>query len=233
MDHLMLLDILASNHWKRPVYFASVQEPITLGLDKYLQLDGFAYKLTPFKNNPSETNEIGVVDSDKLYHKLMNQFSFESLANPKVYLDCTHVNIVSVLSLRGKFAQLSETLLKEGKTTKAIQVLDRIVAMLPHERIAYDPQVLKIGELYLMAGQRSKAEKILLKLKTVTTENLDYFQRLPKKYWPGIDYEIRVNLFIISELQRVAEKYGFEDLAKDTRIYWNQMENTLLPVIQH
>ena len=232
MDHLLLLDILASNNWKRPVYFASVQEPMNLGLDKYLQLDGFAYKLTPFKRNPEEANEIGVIDSEKLYHKLMQQFSFESLANPNVYLDCTHVNIVAVLSLRSKFARLAETLLKEGKTAKALQVLDKITTMLPHERISYDPQILKISELYLIAGNRTKAETILKKIKTVTTENLDYFQKLPKDYLEGINYEIRVNVYTLAEIQKIAEKYSFAEISKDIDSYWKHLEHTLLPLVQ-
>lgn len=231
MDHLLLLDILASNNWKRPVYFASVQEPMNLGLDRYLQLDGYAYKLTPFYSN-TETNEVGIVDSDKLYDKLINKFSFESLTNPKVYLDWTHVSTVSVVSLRNKFAQLAETLLKEGQTVKAIAVLDRIIAILPHERIPYDFSVLQIGELYLKAGQKAKAEQVLGKLQATTTENLEYFRTLPKKYLSGIDYELRVNLYIISELQKIANNGGLENMSRTIGIYWQQLENTLLPAIQ-
>lgn len=233
MDQLLLLDILATNNWKRPVYFASIQEPMNLGLDKYLQMDGYAYKLTPFYNNSSDIGDVGVIDTEKLYDKLMNQFSYASLANPAVYLDWTQVTTVYAVSLRSKFAQLAETLLKEGKTARCIAVLDRITAILPHERIPYDLHSLKIAALYLKAGQRAKAESIIQTLKTATIENLDYFQTLPMKYLTGIDYEIRVNIFTISELQKMATNNGFEDLAKSLGMYMQQLENTLLPVIQH
>ena len=232
LDHLMLLDILASNHWERPVYFASVQEPLSLGLDKYLQLDGYAYKLTPFKSNAKEINDIGVIDSETLYQKYMSQFSFASLANPKVYLDNTHMGVVSTLSLRNKFARLAETLLNEGKPDKALHVLDKIMAVLPNERISFDFQMVNISELYLRAGNRSKAEQTLTKLKAVITENLDYFQTLPKKDLSAIDYELRLNLYTMEEILRMANIHHFSDIAMSTDLYWKKMESSLIPMLQ-
>lgn len=215
MDQMLLLDILASNKWERPVYFASVEEPRLYGLDKYLQLDGYAYKLTSYKSNPQDISEIGIIDGDSLYDKYMNRFSFASLADPKVYLDWTHVSTVSILSLRNKFARLAETLLTEGKTDKAIKVLDRITAMLPHERIAYDYQVLRIANDYLQSGQRTKGEGVLKKLQTVTEENLDYFKSIPKTQLSGIDYELRLDLFIMQEIMRIAQNYHLENISKE------------------
>jgi DNA-binding SARP family transcriptional activator len=117
--------------------------------------------------------------------------------------------------LRNKFARLAETLLTEGKTDKAIKVLDRITAMLPHERIAYDYQVLRIANDYLQSGQRTKGEGVLKKLQTVTEENLDYFKSIPKTQLSGIDYELRLDLFIMQEIMRIAQNYHLENISKE------------------
>lgn len=232
MDHLLMLDIIASNHWKRPVYFASVQEPKNLGLDKYLQLDGYAYKLTPYKTNPQAIDDIGVIDSETLYHKFMKQFSFASITDPKVYLDNTHVITVSSVALRNKFARLVETLLNEGKKDKALNVLDRIMEILPSERISFDFQMVNIAELYARAGKEGKAKQILTKLNALTRENLDYFLVLPKEKLAGIDFELRVNLFALEEIMKSANEHHFNDIAMNTGLYWKKMENTLIPVLQ-
>jgi hypothetical protein len=228
MDQMIMLDILASNKWERPIYFASVKEPLQYGLDKYLQLDGYAYKLVPYKTNPKEISEIGVIDSDSLYNKYIHRFSFASLSNPKVYLDWTHMNTISVISLRQKFARLAESLLSENKTDKAVKVLDKITEMLPNERIPYDFEVLRIANDYLLLGQKTKGEETLKKLKNVTRENLDYYKSLPRKDQNGINYEMRVNLYIMQEILKIAEYHHLDNLSKETVQYWNESGNTLM-----
>jgi hypothetical protein len=232
MDRLVLLDILATNNWKRPVYFASWQEPIEMGLDKYLQLDGYAYKLTPHESKPKDESEIGFVETDSLYEKFMYRFDFRTLFNPKVYLDGTHISTIYVVSLRGKFAQLAEALIRKGQKDKAIAVLDKITAMLPHERVSFDYQVARIAGLYLQAGARAKGESLLKQLEKITFENLDYFRTLPHEYLAGIDYDLRTNLYQLQEIMQIARQQKLESQTAEVDRYWSSMENTLLPTLQ-
>ncbi len=46
---MVVMDILANNNWKRPIYFASLGQEGTLGLEDYMQLEGFAYRLVPIR----------------------------------------------------------------------------------------------------------------------------------------------------------------------------------------
>ncbi|RZJ29752.1 MAG: DUF2723 domain-containing protein, partial [Flavobacterium sp.] len=50
-NRLMMLDFLANNNWKRPIYFTggSFGDEDYLWLKDYLQLDGMVYKLVPIK----------------------------------------------------------------------------------------------------------------------------------------------------------------------------------------
>ena len=69
-NQLLMLDILANNDWKRPIYFTggSYNDAEYLWMKDYLQLDGLVYKLvnkTPLnKNNPYE---MGRIDSNSMY----------------------------------------------------------------------------------------------------------------------------------------------------------------------
>ncbi len=203
MDQLVMLDIIATNRWERPVYFASVQEPMSLGLDKYLQLDGYAYKLISKKTDSQDYSDVGYIDTESLFNKLMNKFTYTSLANLKVYLDWTHITTVSVVGLRGKFVRLAGALLLEGKKEKAIAVLDKITNMLPNERIAFDYNVIGIADLYLRAGETSKGRELLKKLKVVTTENITYYQSMPKNLTGGVEYDYRVSMYLMQEIERL------------------------------
>jgi hypothetical protein len=50
-NRLMMLDFLANNNWKRPIYFTggSFGDDDYLWMKDYLQLDGLVYKLVPVK----------------------------------------------------------------------------------------------------------------------------------------------------------------------------------------
>jgi hypothetical protein len=51
-----MLDIVANNNWKRPIYFGGAFDPEDyLWMKDYLQLDALVYKLVPIKTPTSET----------------------------------------------------------------------------------------------------------------------------------------------------------------------------------
>jgi hypothetical protein len=61
-DILAMMDILAHNNWKRPIYFATtVPDDNLMGLGKYLYSEGFANRLLPLKAdtaaNQADINE--------------------------------------------------------------------------------------------------------------------------------------------------------------------------------
>jgi len=63
-DNLAMLDILAHNDWKRPVYFAiTVGSENLIGLQPYLYKEGFAYHLMPMKTDSASK------DQDKTKYK--------------------------------------------------------------------------------------------------------------------------------------------------------------------
>ena len=48
--NLVILDMIATNNWKRPIYFSSTVAPSDyMNLQPYFQLEGMAYRLLPLK----------------------------------------------------------------------------------------------------------------------------------------------------------------------------------------
>ncbi|MBP6687952.1 MAG: DUF2723 domain-containing protein, partial [Lacibacter sp.] len=62
-----ILNIIAANNWKRPVYFT---QPYQLGFDDYLRQDGLTYRLVPV------ANARGTVNMDWMLDKVMNKFKY-------------------------------------------------------------------------------------------------------------------------------------------------------------
>ena len=202
LDKLLLLDIITSNS-TRPIYFTSAQEPIGLGLDKYMKLDGCAYKLTPYQNLSPESGDIGFINTDQLYDQYMNKFEWKSLSDPRAYFDYFHLYTVATVGVRQKFCRLATALLNEGKTDKAIKVLDKVCDMTPNERVPFDYNNLNIAALYLQAGQKEKGNAMLNMMKTITHENATYFSSLSRKQLAGLDYENRLNLYLMQEIAQI------------------------------
>ena len=105
-DELMILDMIANNNWKRPIYWA-----ITVGRDKYLNLqdyfqaEGFAYRLVPIKT-PASSGQVGRIRTDVMYDNIINKFKWGNMNDPKVYLDENNVRMS--MNVRNSFVRLAD-----------------------------------------------------------------------------------------------------------------------------
>ena len=143
---MMILDLLATNNWKRPIYFAiTVGSEGYLNLEDYFQLEGLAYKLVPIKTKLSD-GQTGKVESSIMYKNLMEKFKWGGMDKKGVYLD--ENNLRMTMNFRNNFGRLAETFLTEGKNEQAIKVLDRALEVMPAENVPLNIFVLRIRVLY-------------------------------------------------------------------------------------
>jgi len=71
---LIVLDIIRTNNWERPIYFVSTAGSAHyLGLEKYFTLEGMAYRLIP-QITPLTSKEFGCTDPIKMYNLLTQEF---------------------------------------------------------------------------------------------------------------------------------------------------------------
>jgi len=172
-NHLMVLDFLATNKWKRPVYFAvTTGGENYLGLDRYFQLEGLAYRLMPFKCDDSD-GQTGMVNTAVMYDNMMNKFKWGKInTNPSIYLDETNMNMTT--NFRSNFVRLAEALVAEGKKDSAIKVLDRCLEVLPEKVVPYNVVMLFVSEAYYKAGAMDKGNKVASRLIELFDQKLAY-----------------------------------------------------------
>lgn len=111
----MILNILAANKWRRPIYFAvTVPRSNMLGeLANYFRMDGLVMKMVPFKNwEISPTN---------LKKNLFEVYKYRNLNNPKVYFNW---NIKSLLqNYRTGFLELARYYVFKNRFDQVKQIL--------------------------------------------------------------------------------------------------------------
>lgn len=119
---LVALDIIAANIEKRPIYFSSYSIDDYFGLDDYLQLEGFAYRLTSI---PSPQQEIialkaGTINEEKMYENLIHKFQWEGFTNHNSYYNEIEREIVN--QYQDNIICLAYKLLQTNKIDKALIV---------------------------------------------------------------------------------------------------------------
>ena len=132
---LIMLDIIATNDWKRPIYFSSTLGGSSyLSLKEYMQLEGYAYRLLPVKVQGASD---GYVNSDIMYKNMMDKMFWRELDNPKVYYDNTYLGS-PVFTARIAFLRLAGQLMSEGHKDEAKKAINKAMAIMPDKSIPYD-----------------------------------------------------------------------------------------------
>jgi tetratricopeptide (TPR) repeat protein len=192
---LMILDLLAHNNWERPVYFVSPSSEANLGLRKYLQLEGFAYRLVPIETPTEGRIDVGKINTDKMYENLMHEFKWGNMQDTSVYIDYTTRRTSNVIRIRNKFARLAEALIEKGKKNEAVQVLDKAMELTPHSQFPYNIWTVEVIKQYYNADAIDKANKLTEEFAGYLKGELDYYTSLNSPYNKLVD---RNEVFTVS-----------------------------------
>lgn len=173
-NELVVWDMLAHFNWDRPIYFSiTMGKDSFYGLEQYFQQEGFAFRLVPVKTAASGYRDFGYVNTDKMYNRLMNQFSWGGYENPDLWMDENNQRFIT--NIRFTFVRLAEALIAEGKKDKAIEVLNRVSEVAVHDNFSYNGSILPIAEAYLKAGNNEAGVELLRKLVENESEYLIYY----------------------------------------------------------
>lgn len=169
----VVYETLVNNLWERPVYFAvTVADNNRIGVDNYLRMDGFAYRVVPVK-----TDNYGYFEPEIMWDKLMNVYRYERLDDPTVYYDENTRRMVSnyrtiMLQLAQHYAQnpngISTIRDKEGTLKQvsnkelATQLLDKSLSILPSALKEMDYRILQaVIQLYSKVGGTAQIARLL------------------------------------------------------------------------
>jgi hypothetical protein len=215
-DGLMLLDMLATNNWERPIYWAStVSSSKYFNLQKYFKVDGLTYQLVPVLAE-NERYYDGEVDSDVMFDNVMNKFRWGGIDKNDIYFDENNIRMFS--NLRSSFGRLAEKLIKENKKDSAVMVLDRCMKLFPDEKIPYNNTLISVISAYYHAEAYETANDLVQELLDKVMLELDYIFSLHPKFTTGtkdMTKEKQLNLYILQELYKITTENRQEELARN------------------
>ncbi|MGD1944890.1 MAG: DUF2723 domain-containing protein [Croceivirga sp.] len=178
-QRILMLDIIANNDWKRPIYFSggSFDRAEYLWMKEYLQLDGLVYKLVPIRTENANSFEMGRIDSDMMYD-IVKKWEWGNSSDLDIYHDPQTRS--QGLSFRSNLARLSEQLIEDGKIDKAKDIIEIAMTNMPFEHYGFYTFTEPFLDGYYKVGEQLKARALFEKLKKVYQEQLTYYSGIPR-----------------------------------------------------
>jgi tetratricopeptide (TPR) repeat protein len=133
VEDILLIEILRSNKWNRPVYFSTtVYDANRLGLDKYLTLEGLVYKINTHEEE---------INPEKLRSNLTKVYTYSSVKDSHL------TNVDEILSLfqnyRYSYLKLISYYIDQSQKDKAGNMLSSMKKTLPENLVAFTGDELK------------------------------------------------------------------------------------------
>ncbi|MBK6679901.1 MAG: DUF2723 domain-containing protein [Ignavibacteriales bacterium] len=172
VQDFVVMQIIENNNWQRPVYFSTTcSDDTKIGLQKFLYLEGMAFRLMPFEIPAGKDG----VNEKVLWKQVMEEpegyskeykagFKFRGLADSSIFLDENHKRMT--LNYRNAYLRLSNYYMIEKKdNATALKVLNTMEKKMPLARTGLDYRYrADLANLYRRLGDLETYKKMMAEL---------------------------------------------------------------------
>ncbi|WP_143960344.1 glycosyltransferase family 117 protein [Litoribacter populi] len=202
---MMLMDMIVTNNWERPIYFNNTSlASIGFDLSDHVVMEGLTYRLLPVKK-PEYVEEL--VDTDKAYDNVMNEFAFRGMNNPDNYFDDEFRRFTS--NHRSALNSITIALLEENQTEKARDIQMKSLEAFPHEAIPYDLASGQAVPLLFELGEDDWAMDIIEKISQRSVQMLQFYTERDRP----IDREAMIAGEMLKYFVPLLKERGYDEMA--------------------
>ena len=180
-DELAILDLINSNMYDRPIYWAvTCQRSKLMGLEPFLQLEGLGLKLTAVRGKDPDP-QLGIIgaggiDADKTADLVLNTWRYGNFDQEDTHISSSYAPAVQ--SMQFVILRTMNTLLREGKVDKMLEVGDRYFASFPDMNFPYFYQTYLLLQPYFQSNNIDKAVPVVEQLAINAADRFDYYTSL-------------------------------------------------------
>ena len=220
-DELAILDILASNLWERPIYFAvTCRQEKLFGIDDYMRLEGLSLRITPVKGTSDTQYGIigsGNVSADSVYEHVMNDYRWGNFDKKKMFVDRSYAP--SVQSHQLAMRRAAQKLVQVGDTERAVNLIDKYFEVFPDMNFPYDYRAFYMISIYLEAKAYESAKPHMQILANRIADELEFYTSIDPTIMEGsFETDYLLAMRTMEDLIRSArnnEDTAFENELKD------------------
>ncbi|HMP28507.1 MAG TPA: DUF2723 domain-containing protein, partial [Saprospiraceae bacterium] len=179
-DDVAILDLIASNINERPIYFSvTCKNDKLMGLNDYMQSEGLALRIIPIKSTSDPNLGIygsGRINTDLAYNNIMTKWQWGGFDKKKMFVDRSYLAAVQAM----KYAMLrtSFTLLNQGDSTKAVNMVNKFFEAFPNMNFRYDASTTSFINILVRANAKEDAKKHIRILAEEARQHLKFYTSL-------------------------------------------------------
>lgn len=212
---LMLIDLITSNNWDRPIYFNNTSlATIGINIQDHVVMEGLTYRLLPVRKPEYIRDEL--VNADLAYENYMTKFAFRGMDNPDAYLDEEYRRFAS--NHRSALNSIAIALLDKGDMEKAATLLNYGLEVMPNEAIPYDLSSGQSVPLFFEVGEDEKALDIIDKVSKKSLDMIEFYTSENRDY----DREMMISIEMIRYFIPLLEERGYQEKAQELKLRMEQ-----------
>jgi hypothetical protein len=148
------LDLLHSNEWKRPIYFAITMGPDSYhGLQEHFALEGLAYRLTGTVAK-EDTFQYGTIDDDRCLSLFTTGFDWTGMNGS------TEGKEMLCTNYRVQMSAVAKHLCRSGRYEDADHILDQCVRVIPDSVFPLGTMGIPLMEGYYDCKEPEKGDAV-------------------------------------------------------------------------
>ncbi len=213
-NDLMLLDLIATNNWERPVYFANPNSHSkVLNVDKYCHLEGVVYRFKPTVATEFIKN-IGGVNADRTYEVIMDEsVRWGRLNQDDVIVDRESSRNAGMA--KQNYVRLAQALLNERKYDSVVKVLDRGIELFPNDKFPFDYYMISWADFYYKSGEIEKGNNLVNQIAERYEEDMAYYSSLSDRFAAQYQEDVQESMAVMQRLIQLTSQYKQEELSKE------------------
>ena len=195
---LMLLDLIVSNNWERPIYFNNTSlSTLGLNLEEHVVMEGLTYRLLPIRK--PETLREELVNTNLAMKNYMENFAFRGMNDSNVYLDEEYRRFTS--NHRSALNSIALALLDENRMEDAAKLLNFGLTTIPDKAVPYDLSSGQSVPLFFEVGEDEKALEIVDKISKRTLDMIEFYSKNELGYDRDLLMSIEMTKYFIPLLE--------------------------------
>lgn len=208
---LMLIDLIVSNNWERPIYFNNTSlSSIGINVEDHVVMEGMTYRLLPIRKPDFVREEL--VNTDIAYKNYMENFAFRGMNDPNAYLDEEYRRFAS--NHRSSLNTIAMALLDEDKMEEAANLLNHGLETIPHTAMPYDLSSGQSVPLFFEVGEDEKALEIIDKISKRSLDMIEFYQKEDR----GYDRDMMISIEMVKYFIPLLEERGYQEEAQNLKL---------------
>jgi len=230
-DDMAILDILGSNLWERPIYFAVTCQPSKMfGLQNYMQLEGLGLRVIPVQSQSDQIYGVigsGRVAMDEVYENVMDEFRWGGFNEHDLFVDRSYGP--SVQSHRLLMLRTAREMLDRGDDERAIEMVEKYLEVFPHMNFPYDLNTMYFLDVLVQADAYEKAKPHLRILAEETADHMEFYFSIGDDIERGFEQDFSSTVRTKDQILQTVQQAGDEEFLNELKELFAPFEVENLP----